>query len=243
MSWTKRIQHPSELMKKGDKIDVKILRIDHENRRISLGFKQLQNDPWPDISKKYSMGTDCLGTIMRVLDRGVTVELDGDVEGFVPTHQLGKTDLDNPSDAFSEGDQIPLQVIEFDRQAHKIVLSVSAYYKKREKAELEQFLAKHPTRTVMIEETLGPAADDIKNDKPAVADVSTRDVEEQSETGTVAGPDEPGEIETPAGEEEPEKTEEPELPEDTASEIATEETPVDEESEKGEISPEDSDKV
>nr|MBN2278340.1 30S ribosomal protein S1 [candidate division Zixibacteria bacterium] len=154
MSWTKRIQHPSELMKKGDKIDVRILRIDHENRRISLGFKQLKNDPWPDIAKKYAVATDCLGTITRVLDRGVTVELDGEVEGFVPTHQLGKEDLENPADAFNEGDQIPLQVIEFDRQAHKIVLSVSSYYKKREQSELDQFLAKHPTRTVSMGDAL-----------------------------------------------------------------------------------------
>lgn len=155
MSWTKRIQHPSELMKKGDKIEVKILRIDHENRRISLGFKQLKEDPWPEISKKYSMGAECLGTISRVLDRGVTVDLDGDVEGFVPTAQLGKPDLVNPGDVFSEGEQIPLKVIEFDRASHKIVLSVSAYYKDREDAEYQQYLTKHPTRTVSMGEALG----------------------------------------------------------------------------------------
>jgi small subunit ribosomal protein S1 len=155
MSWTKRIQHPSELMKKGDKIDVRILRIDHENRRISLGYKQLKDDPWPEIARKYSIGAECLGTITRVLDRGVTIELDDDVEGFVPTAQLGKADLVNPADAFSEGDQIPLQVIEFDRAAHKIVLSVLAYYKNREKSEYEQFVAKHPTRTVSLGDALG----------------------------------------------------------------------------------------
>lgn len=155
MSWTKRIQHPSELMKKGDKIEVKILRIDHENRRISLGFKQLREDPWPEISKKYSMGAECLGTISRVLDRGVTVDLDGDVEGFVPTAQLGKPDLVNPGDVFSEGEQIPLKVIEFDRASHKIVLSVSAYYKDREDTEYQQYLTKHPTRTVSMGEALG----------------------------------------------------------------------------------------
>jgi small subunit ribosomal protein S1 len=155
MSWTKRIQHPSELMRKGDKIDIKILRIDHENRRISLGLKQLSDDPWPELSKKYAPRTDCLGAITRIMDRGVTVELDGDVEGFVPTHQLGKPDLENPADAFSEGDQIPLQVIEFDRQGHKIVLSVGAYYKKREKTELDQFLAKYPSRTISMEDAIG----------------------------------------------------------------------------------------
>ncbi len=172
MSWTKRIQHPSELMKKGDKIDIKILRIDHENRRISLGYKQLKEDPWDEISRKYAVGTDCLGTITRVMDRGVTIELDGEVEGFVPTHQLGKPDLNNPADAFSDGDEIPLQVVEFDKQAHKIVLSVSAYYKKREKAELEQFIAAHPTRTVPMQAAVSKdesaimAAEAKKTEKP-----------------------------------------------------------------------------
>jgi small subunit ribosomal protein S1 len=162
MSWTRRIQHPSELMKKGDKIDIKILRIDHENRRISLGFKQLKEDPWPEIARKYSIGAECLGTITRVLDRGVTVSLDDDIEGFVPTSQLGKQDLANPSDVFSEGEPIPLQVVEFDRQAHKIVLSVSAYYKNREKAEYEQYLAKHPTRSVSVSEaTSEPKAEEM----------------------------------------------------------------------------------
>ncbi len=148
MSWTRRIQHPSEVMKKGDKIDVKIIKIDHENRRISLGYKQLQEDPWPQIAKKYAVGTECLGTITKVLDRGVVVSLDGDVEGFVPATQLGRKDLTDPTGIFHEGDELPLQVIEFDRNQHKIVLSVSAYYKKRERKELDQFLQSHPVETV-----------------------------------------------------------------------------------------------
>ncbi|MCX6826402.1 MAG: 30S ribosomal protein S1 [candidate division Zixibacteria bacterium] len=163
MSWTKRVQHPSELMKKGDKIDIKILRIDHENRRISLGYKQLKEDPWPEIAKKYALGSECLGTITRVLDRGVTVELDDEVEGFVPTVQLGKSDLDNPTNAFSDGDQIPLQVVEFDRTAHKIVLSVAAYYENREKAELDRFIADHPTRTVPMSDAIDEKSSNLRS--------------------------------------------------------------------------------
>jgi len=147
MSWTKRIQHPSEVMKKGDRVDVKVIRIDHENRRISLGIKQLSEDPWNEIARKYAMGTECLGTITKVLDRGVVVDLDDMVEGFVPTAQLGNKDLTDPTGVFREGEQIPLQVFEFERHQHKIVLSVSAYYKKRERAELEEFLTQHPLST------------------------------------------------------------------------------------------------
>ena len=177
MSWTKRIQHPSELMKKGDKIEIKILRIDHENRRISLGYKQLKSDPWPDIAKKYAVGTDCLGAITRVLDRGVTVELDGEVEGFVPTHQLGKADLENPADAFNEGEQIPLQVIELDRPAHKIVLSVAAYYKKREKTELDQFVANHPTRTVTMGDAISVDSSEVMTASESEGEIAPAETE------------------------------------------------------------------
>jgi len=143
MSWTKRIQHPSEVMKKGDKIDIRILKIDHENRRISLGFKQLSDDPWPAIAEKYAIGSECLGRIVKVLDRGVIVDLDGEVEGFVPTVQLGHKELAHPAAAFKPGDEIPLQVIELEQSMRKIVLSVGAYFKKRDKGELDEFLAKH----------------------------------------------------------------------------------------------------
>ncbi len=155
MSWTKRIQHPSEIMKKNDEIEVKILSIDKENRRISLGHKQVKEDPWPGLEYKYAPNTETLGTITRILDRGVIVDLDGEVEGFVPTNKLGKPDISKPAEAFSVGDQIPLQVIEFDSKNRRIILSVDAYYASREKNELEEFLAKHPTRTIKFSDAIG----------------------------------------------------------------------------------------
>ncbi len=238
MSWTKRIQHPSELMRKGDKIDIKILRIDHENRRISLGFKQLADDPWPELSKKYAHRTDCLGTITRIMDRGVSVELDGNVEGFVPTHQLGKPDLENPADSFSEGDQIPLQVIEFDRQGHKIVLSVAAYYKKREKTELDQFLAKYPSQTVSMEDAMdsessealqngqasAPEAPSAGGEPEAVTDIASPKEEEAETT-----PEPPKADETVESEPVETVTEQPPVEEETGETTASDETMDDEE--------------
>ncbi|MBN2227386.1 MAG: 30S ribosomal protein S1 [candidate division Zixibacteria bacterium] len=207
MSWTKRIQHPSELMKKGDRIEIKILRIDHDNRRISLGYKQLRDDPWPELSKKFYNGSECLGTITRVMDRGVSVALDGDVEGFVPTAQLGKPDLENPVGVFAEGEQIPLQVIEFDRQAHKIVLSVSAYYKKREKQEMDQFLAKHATRTVSLGDAIDSQTSEVlqtdteSNDEAASAPQSEVAADTPAETAsdTIDNTDETTEEDKPEG--------------------------------------------
>lgn len=178
MSWTKRIQHPSEVMKKGDDVEIVVLRVDKENRRISLGFKQLTEDPWPQLSKNYAINAEALGTIIRLLDRGVVVELPGGVEGFVPTNQLGKSDLERPNDAFQINDEIPLQVIEFDQHARKIVLSVDAYYKQRERAELEQYLAKHESRGVTLGEAAGEEAADVlpTADAETETEVSSEDI-------------------------------------------------------------------
>lgn len=158
MSWTRRIQHPSEIMKKGDEVAVRILKVDHENRRISLGYKQLQEDPWPRLALKYAVGSEALGTVTRVLDRGLIVDLDGEVEGFVPAGQLGKKDV-TPSDLFSEGQQAPLAVIEFDQSARRITLSVEAYYRNKDDSELETFLSKQEEKSSggAMAEALGEA--------------------------------------------------------------------------------------
>ena len=180
LSWTKRIQHPGEVMRKGERVEVMVLNIDKENRRISLGYKQLKEDPWPTLSKKYRIGSETQGKIIRLLDRGVMVELEGEMEGFVPTDQLGKPDLSKPSDAFSSGDTVPLKVIEFDQPARKIVLSVGEYYKDREKAEFEAYLSKHPTKTVKVKELVEEPKMEELEKKIGSAPAE----ESKSETGT-----------------------------------------------------------
>jgi len=180
MSWTRRIQHPSEVMKKGDVVDIKVTKIDHDNRRISLGYKQLTDDPWPELANRFSVGTESLGTIVKVMDRGVVVDLGEGVEGFVPTSQLASRELTDPTGVFSEGEQIPLQVIEFDRNQHKVVLSVVAYYKKRERAEFEDYLSKHDAQAgssladAMPEEMKTSAEETTSSEQPdeAAADAT-----------------------------------------------------------------------
>jgi small subunit ribosomal protein S1 len=138
--------HPSEILRKGEEIDVVVLDIDKEKHRISLGFKQLTKDPWPDMMVRYGVGAETKGKIVRMTDRGVTVVLEGDVEGFVPVTQLGK-EVTKPSDAFTEGDILPLKVLEFDPRDHRIVLSVTAYFDGRRDEDLEQYVAAHPIKT------------------------------------------------------------------------------------------------
>src|SRR5689334_1797488 len=127
MSWTKRIQHPSEVVKKGDSVDVVILNIDAENKRISLGLKQAEEDPWLRIGETYPIGMELRGRAVRLMDKGVVVDLGNDIEGFVPMSQLGVANIENPGDAVKEGQALDLKVLEVDPIHHRIVLAVIGF--------------------------------------------------------------------------------------------------------------------
>jgi small subunit ribosomal protein S1 len=127
MSWTKRVQHPSEVVKKGDGVDVVILNIDAENKRISLGLKQAEEDPWLRIGETYPIGMELRGRVVRLMDKGVVVDLGNDIEGFVPMSQLGIPNIENPGDAVKEGQPVDLKVLEVDPIHHRIVLMVTNY--------------------------------------------------------------------------------------------------------------------
>src|SRR5437763_7469142 len=129
MSWTKRVQHPSEVVKKGDAVDVVILNIDSENKRISLGLKQATEDPWLRIGETYPVGTELRGRVLRLMDKGVVVDLGSDIEGFVPMSQLGIPDIQNPGDAVKEGQAVELKVLEVDPIHHRIVLAATGWPK------------------------------------------------------------------------------------------------------------------
>src|SRR5947208_3092115 len=129
MSWTKRVQHPSEVVKKGDEVEVLILNVDAENKRISLGLKQAQEDPWLRIGETYPVGTELRGRVLRLMDKGVVVDLGSDIEGFVPMSQLGIPDIQNPGDAVKEGQAVELKVLEVDPIHHRIVLAATGWPK------------------------------------------------------------------------------------------------------------------
>jgi len=186
LSWTRRIHHPSEVLKKGDKVEVAILNIDKENRRVSLGYKQLIEDPWDHLAEVYPVGATVSGKILRLLDRGVIVELPEDVEGFVPLTQLGCPDIRKPAEAFSIGEEIPLKVIEFDLSNRKIILSAKAYFEDHEKAELETYLAKHPVKSI----TVGEVAGEESTEKPTEAPSEKEKPAQQEDKETARQQDE-----------------------------------------------------
>jgi small subunit ribosomal protein S1 len=127
MSWTKRVQHPSEVVKKGDAVDVVILNIDSENKRISLGLKQAEEDPWLKIGETYPVGTELPGKVVRLMDKGVVVDLGNDIEGFVPMSQLNpEGTVTDPSTFTYEGMNFVTRVLEVDPIHRRIVLAVTS---------------------------------------------------------------------------------------------------------------------
>lgn len=158
LSWTKRIYHPSEVVRRGDTIDVVILGIDKESRRVGLGHKQIKEDPWSQLAQKYKVGTELEGRITKLFDRGVIVELEPEVEGLIPIQNLAIPNLTKPQEAFQVGETVPLKVAEFDTKDRRIVLSVEAYFQGRDKQELEQYQASHTPKPKAQVET--PATSD-----------------------------------------------------------------------------------
>ncbi|HEX9219132.1 MAG TPA: 30S ribosomal protein S1 [Gemmatimonadaceae bacterium] len=126
MSWTKRVQHPSEVVKKGDSVDVVILNVDAENKRISLGLKQATEDPWLRIGETYPVGTELRGRVVRLMDKGVVVDIGNDIEGFVPVSQLNfGQPVNSPADIVYETMNLDLRVLEVDPIHRRIVLAVT----------------------------------------------------------------------------------------------------------------------
>jgi small subunit ribosomal protein S1 len=150
LSWTKKVRHPGEIVKKGDTLDVVILSVDVDQRRISLGHKQLEENPWDKFGDNYRVGTEVDGKIVRIIEKGVIVELPLGVDGFVPVSQLSTTQVKNIAEKFKVGDDLPLKVVEFDKDSKKIVLSATEYLKGKESKVLEEYMAAHklPTSTI-----------------------------------------------------------------------------------------------
>ena len=128
MSWTKRVRHPSEVLKKGDKVEAIVLHVDKANHRISLGLKQIQQDPWLSaVPEKYRVGMDVKGKVVRTTDFGAFVELEDGVEGLLHVSELSQDRVNKPEDVVQVGQELTLKVIKLDPEERKIGLSLRAY--------------------------------------------------------------------------------------------------------------------
>ena len=119
LSWTKKVKHPGEFTQVGADIEVVVLEIDKENRRLSLGHKQLEENPWNEFENQYAVESVHEGTISEITDKGAVVALSGEIEGFCPARQLVKEDGSTPK----AGDKLDFKVIEFSKATKRITLS------------------------------------------------------------------------------------------------------------------------
>jgi len=142
MSWTKRVAHPSEVLKKGDVVEVVVLSIDKEHRRISLGLKQVSEDPWPALADRFPANMQLDGTVNRLFDRGAIVDVGEGIEGFVPLSQLGLDDLKRPNDAFEVGEVLTMKVTRVDVPNHRLILSVKAWLTDQDDIALAEWTSK-----------------------------------------------------------------------------------------------------
>ncbi len=127
MSWTKRIRHPSEILKRGDKVEAIVLHVDKTNRRVSLGLKQSQPDPWQStVPEKYRVGMDVKAKIVRLTDFGAFVELEDGIEGLLHISELSQERVAKPDDVVRIGEELTLRIIKLDADERKLGLSLRA---------------------------------------------------------------------------------------------------------------------
>ena len=126
ISWTKKINHPSEALKKGDEVDAVVIDIDKANQRISLGIKQLETDPWKEIEGRYKVGDVVKGTVSKIANFGAFVELPGDIDGLVHISQISEDRVEKVKDVLKPGQEVEARVIKIDKTERRLGLSIKA---------------------------------------------------------------------------------------------------------------------
>ncbi len=144
ISWTKKVKHPSDVLKKGDKVDAMVLNIDRERERLSLGIKQLTPDPWESISKRFTVGQDVVGRVTTTTDFGAFVELEDGIEGLIHISELSKAKVAHTEDVVKEGDQITARIIKIDPSERKLALSIRAMEEGLERSDIDRYIDRQP---------------------------------------------------------------------------------------------------
>ncbi|PDH30035.1 MAG: 30S ribosomal protein S1 [Puniceicoccaceae bacterium MED-G31] len=126
MSWTRKVNHPSEVVKKGDEVDATVLDVDADSQRISLGMKQLSSDPWDEIETHYKIGDVVKGKASKITNYGAFIELDNDIDGLVHISQISEERIEAIKDVIDEGAEVKARVIKIDKDERRIGLSIKA---------------------------------------------------------------------------------------------------------------------
>jgi small subunit ribosomal protein S1 len=147
LSWTRKINHPSEILKKSEDVEAIVLSIDKENQRVSLGIKQLDTDPWSDIDTKFKVGDIVKGTVAKIASFGAFVSLDGDIDGLIHISQLSEEHVERVKDILKVSDDVEARVIKVDKIERRIGLSIKAveYSEEQLKKESQSFETLRPS--------------------------------------------------------------------------------------------------
>ncbi|HZC45197.1 MAG TPA: 30S ribosomal protein S1 [Candidatus Acidoferrum sp.] len=155
LSWTKKIRHPSEVVKKGDELEATVLGIDVENERVSLGVKQLTTDPWNTVAERYPLNTRVHGKVSSVADFGVFVEIEEGIEGLIHISQLSNERVDKPSSLYKVDDELDALVVQLDPKERRIGLSIKAVKQHEEREEMQAYLKRqHEAARFSMEDIL-----------------------------------------------------------------------------------------
>ena len=179
LSWTKKIRHPGEVVKKGESIEVTVLSVDVDQRKISLGHKQIIDNPWDTFEKKYSVGTITEGKVVRIIEKGLIAELPEKVDGFVPVSQLTTSKIKNIANHFPIDSSIPLKVLEFDKENKKIVLSAITALKEKTEEEIEQYLAAHKLERVSVQSIKSAETGEIDSSEFPIFEIHENEPKQQ----------------------------------------------------------------
>ncbi len=169
LSWTRKINHPSEILKKSEDVEAIVLSIDKENQRVSLGVKQLDTDPWSDIDTKFKVGDIVKGTVAKIASFGAFVSLDGDIDGLIHISQLSEEHVERVKDILKVSDDVEARVIKVDKIERRIGLSIKAveYSEEQLKKESQSF------------ETLRPSSDLVGLEQAFNLATAATDTEEE----------------------------------------------------------------
>ena len=164
ISWKQRVKHPSELFKKGQEIDAMVLHIDVENEKFSLGIKQIEKDPWEELSAKYAPGSHISGKVTNITDFGIFVEIEEGIEGLVHISELSQKRIKSAAELFAVGDTASAAVKSIDLKNRKIRLSIKDIEapSEAEGSTMKQYLNNKEN----VGSNLGKALADIKITEP-----------------------------------------------------------------------------
>jgi small subunit ribosomal protein S1 len=138
MHWTKKINHPSEAVKKRETVKTVVLKVDRDTQRLSLGIKQLTPDPWEKLAKKYTIGTDVKCKVCKATNYGAFVELEEGIEGLIHISQLTTKKITNVESFIPVGKEVTARVIKIDAADRKIALSVNAFEQNLDASQIEE---------------------------------------------------------------------------------------------------------